>query len=116
MAIKPVLHRILVKPDAIEDKDPAFKSARDTGIIIHRDERTREQAAVDSGTVLDIGETAFSAFMNEKPGASFPVKVGDTIVYARYAGKTVKDPDDNKDYVLLNDEDVVAIVTTKQGA
>ena len=107
MVIKPVLHRLVVKPDNIEDKDDFFKRAKEAGIMIHRDEREREQAAVDTGIVLDIGATAFKDFGLDNP----PVKVGERIVYARYAGKTIIDPVTKDKFVALNDEDVVAIVS-----
>jgi len=106
--IFPILHRIIVKPDDIDSKDPHFAAAKAVGIITDFKEREREQAAVDSGTVVSIGETAFREF-----GSSNPIKVGDTIVYARYAGKVIVDPADDVKYVALNDEDVVAIVTTE---
>lgn len=108
--IIPVLHRILVKPDAIEDKDTAFAAAKRIGMEIVRDEKDREQAAVDSGVVVAYGATAFLDFKVE----ASPIKVGDRIVYARYAGKTIVDPDDDVKYVALNDEDVVAIITRKE--
>jgi co-chaperonin GroES (HSP10) len=108
--IIPVLHRILVKQDALEDKDSVFAAAKRMGIQIARDEKDREQAAVDSGVVVAIGATAFLDFKVE----TSPIKVGDRIVYARYAGKTIVDPDDDVKYVALNDEDVVAIITRKE--
>jgi co-chaperonin GroES (HSP10) len=107
--IKPILHRILVKPDDIEDKDEAYKKAKAAGLFVHRDERDREQAAIDSGTVISFGETVFRDFGVE----SNPIKVGDKVVYARYAGKVIEDPADQVKYVALNDEDVIAIITTE---
>src|ERR1043166_7962533 len=106
MAVKPILHRILVKQDRLEDRDETFKRARAAGIITDFDERKREQAAIDTGVVVDFGPTAFKDF-----NADNPLKVGDTVVYARYGGKTIKDPQDGVEYVALNDEDVIAILT-----
>lgn len=110
MAIKPILHRILVKPDDIMEKDVHLRKAKELGLIVHRDEQDREQAAVDEGVVVDFGATVFRDF-----GSENPIKVGDKVVYARYAGKTIVDPDDDVKYVALNDEDVIAIIT-KEGA
>lgn len=110
MAIKPVLHRILVKPDDIMEKDKHLRKAKELGLIVHRDEQDREQAAVDEGVVIAIGETAFLDFKVE----DVPIKVGDKIVYARYAGKAIVDPDDEVKYIALNDEDVIAVVTEKE--
>lgn len=107
--IKPILHRILVKQDDLAEKDKHFKKAQDLGIQIVGSELEREQAAVDTGKVVDFGETVFRDFNTENP-----LKIGDTIVYARYAGKVIVDPADEVKYVALNDEDVIAII--KEGA
>jgi co-chaperonin GroES (HSP10) len=102
--IIPVLHRILVKQDKLEEKDETFKRARGAGLVIpNLDEREREQAAIDTGTVVAIGDTAFKDF-----GASNPVVVGDYIVFAKHAGKKIKDPYTDEVFVALNDEDVIA--------
>lgn len=107
--IKPILHRILVKPDLIEEKDEAYKAAKRAGLEIVKNERDREQAAIDTGTVVSYGETVFKDFGVD----ANPIKVGDTVVYARYAGKVIEDPADKVKYVALNDEDVIAIITTE---
>lgn len=109
MAVVPVLHRVLVRQDKLEDKDDKFSRAKQAGIFLLEDEYSREQAAVDTGEVLAIGATAFRDFNTESP-----IAVGDRIVYARHAGKVVEDPETKEKYVALNDEDVVAIL--KKGA
>ena len=108
--ILPILHRILVKQDKLEEKDETFKRAGAAGLIIpNLDERVREQAAIDTGTVVAIGDTAFKDF-----GAESPIKVGDMIVFAKHAGKIITDPVTEEKFVALNDEDVIAKFT--QGA
>lgn len=109
MAIKPILHRILIKPDDLDEKDEVFRKAKLIGIEIHRDERSREQAAIDTGTVIDVGPTAFKDF-----GTESPVKKNDKVVYAKYGGKAIVDTDGVK-YVALNDEDIIALFT-EEGA
>lgn len=105
MTIKPILHRILVKPDDILEKDESMAAAKRMNIIIAGKELEREQGAVDTGVVLDFGPTAFADFK-----ADNPLKVGCRVVYAKYGGKTVTDPKDKLKYVLLNDEDIIAIL------
>jgi co-chaperonin GroES (HSP10) len=106
--IVPLLHRILVKQDSLEEKDEVFARAKKANIIIDvGSERDREQAAIDSGEVVSIGPTAFRDFGFDTP----PIKVGDFIVFAKYGGKTVVDPETKVKYVVLNDEDVVALFT-----
>jgi co-chaperonin GroES (HSP10) len=108
MAIKPILHRILVKPDDVLEKDKNYQKARELGLILAEKEREREQAAIDTGVVVDFGPTVFSDFHTENP-----LSIGDTVVYARYAGKVIVDPATEVKYVALNDEDVIAVITTE---
>lgn len=104
--IIPLLHRILVKQDKLEEKDEAFKRATASGIVIpNLDERSREQAAIDTGTVVAIGATAFRDF-----GTESPIAVGDYVVFAKHAGKVIIDPHDDTKYVCFNDEDLVAVI------
>lgn len=105
--IVPLLHRILVKQDRLEEKDETFKRATAGGIIIpNLDERVREQAAIDTGTVVAIGSTAFKDF-----GTESPIEKGDYIVFAKHAGKIIIDPVTDEKFVALNDEDVIAKLT-----
>jgi co-chaperonin GroES (HSP10) len=102
--IVPLIHRILIKQDRLEETDETFRSARASGIVIpDLDERVREQAAVDTGVVVRVGETAFRDF-----GTTSPIEVGDSVVYAKYAGKTIVDPVTKEKFVAINDEDVIA--------
>jgi co-chaperonin GroES (HSP10) len=104
--IVPLLHRIVVRQEKLEDTDKDYKRAAKAGIIIpeHEDNK-RAQAGVDRGTIISIGATAYKDY-----GIDPPVQVGDLVAFARYSGKTIVDPDDNQDYVALNDEDIVAII------
>ncbi len=97
MRIKPVLHRVLVKPDKLEEKTTS-------GIIIQYDKR--EEAAVERGTVVLVGSTAYAEFGTtaEEQG----VVQGARVSFAKYAGKTMMDGDTK--YLLLNDEDIVGVL------
>lgn len=105
MTINPILHRILVKPDILEEVDPVFSRAKAAGIEFDFSERKREQDAIDTGVVLSYGPTVFKDF-----GADNPLKVGDRVVYAKYGGKAITDKETQVKYVLLNDEDIIAIL------
>ena len=107
MGIKVVGHRILIKPFKLEEVDEAFKRAKAAGIqFVENDEMRREQNAVDKGTVVSIGSTAFKDF-----GGDPWCKVGDLITYAKYSGKYAEDPSTKERYVILNDEDCLAVLT-----
>ncbi len=104
--IEPVAHRLVVKAFDITESDDTYRSAKAAGIFLSgEDKLKREQAAVDRGTVVSIGPTAFQDF-----GWSHNLVVGDEIVYAKYAGKEVEDPETKEMFVIINDEDLVAIL------
>lgn len=108
--IIPCGHRLTVQPLALEDVYDEYKRAAKSGLIIpDTKDRQREQMSVDQGVVIEIGPSAFKDF-----GTDAWCSVGDTIAYARHAGKFIKDPDTDKDVLVINDEDVVAII--KKGA
>lgn len=97
MALKAIAFRIVVKPDPIEKTSAG-------GIILAMDER-QERAATTRGTIVDIGEDAWSAYRVKSQFAG--LKIGDRIYFARYAGKMIKETDDGPEFIVLNDEDVV---------
>lgn len=102
----PCGHRILVEQEQYEEHDEVFKRARAAGIEISKDPKTRYQESVDIGIVLQVGPTAWKDF-GDSPWAA----VGDKVYFAKHAGKQVEDPENkDKHYVILNDEDVVAVI------
>jgi co-chaperonin GroES (HSP10) len=116
--IKVILHRILLERDVPEDTDAVKtkKALEQSGFAIPAsvqddlDKRAlRENASMDKGVVLAIGETAFRDY-----GVECPIKVGDYITYAKFGGKDVTDPETDKVFVIINDEDVVAILSKKE--
>lgn len=118
MTIKVVLHRILIEREQPVDTDGVVKKKemQRLGLVapewVERDiekQALREKASMDKGHVLSIGETAFKDY-----GIASPIEVGDYICFSKFGGKEVVDPDDGKTYVVINDEDVVAILTKKE--
>ena len=107
MTIRPLLHRIIVLQNKLEETNKDYLRAAQAGLIIpdHPD-KTRAQAGVDTGTVVAIGPTAYRDFNTE-----VPVKIGDVVAFARFSGKIVIDPTDDVEYVALNDEDLVVVLT-----
>lgn len=100
--IEPITFRIIVKPEDVLEK----KYKNDIpGFVIAGQEKEREQQAVDKGWVVSIGPTAFKDY-----GVDSPVKVGDYIVYAKFAGKSVEDPETGEKLLICNDEDIIAIL------
>ncbi len=98
MSIKPILHRILLKPDAVEETTPS-------GIVIPKELLHKERKAIDTATVESIGETVFA----DSGGGETTINIGDKVVIARYSGKEIKDIDDTI-YLVVNDEDILVIL------
>lgn len=93
----PFLHRVLVRLKPVE-------KTTESGIIIPDTTTRKEQAATEEGVVVAVGET-----FGRDYGAKQIPQVGDKVYFAKYAGKFIKD-DDGTDMVLLNDEDIVALI------
>ena len=94
--IIPTGGHLLVLPDKVEEKTAG-------GIYIPETSREKEQQAATSGTLIAVGPGAWTDLDDGQPWAS----VGDRISYSRYAGVSMKGQDD-EDYVLINDNDVLA--------
>ena len=97
MKLKAVGYRMLIKLDAVEE---VLKS----GLVIASDkERKRQEVGMEKGTVIDIGPNAYE----ELEGDPW-VKVGDRIMFQRYAGVIVEDG--KTKFRAINDTDVYAII------
>ena len=100
MPIKPAGHRLLVRPDKVEEKTAH-------GIILPSSAVDAKEQTQIFGTVVSLGKTAFKAFDD---GDNW-CEVGDRIAFARYGGFIIEDPDTGELFRLLNDEDVCAILS-----
>lgn len=108
--ITPLLHYVIVKQEKLADVDPTYQRAKAAGLLIaDHDDNKRAQAGVDKGTVISLGPTAYRDY-NVDP----PIKPGDFVAFAKFSGKVITDPEDNQDYVLLNDQDIVCVITRKE--
>ena len=94
MSLKPLGDRVLVKPDAAEQKTAS-------GLYIASNAQEKPQR----GTVVAVG----TGKMNDK-GERMPidVKPGDTVIYGKFGGNEVKV--DGEDYLLMRADDIYAIV------
>ena len=86
---KPNEDRVLVEPAAAEEKTAS-------GIIIPDTAKEKPQ----KGTVVAVG--------NGKKDHTMTVKVGDTVLYGKYAGTELKF--DGKDYLIMKEDDIFAII------
>ena len=95
--IHPKGHRVLILPDPVEE-------VTQSGIILSVGEnRDRERLAQLKGTIVELGNTAWSD--QPSPWA----EVGNHVIFGKYSGLIYQGADD-KEYRIINDLDVVAIV------
>ncbi len=109
MTIEIVTHRILVKPDNVLEKDPAYKIAKELKLDVSGSSLDREQKGIDTGTILSMGPDCFDQSTHPNP-----LQVGDTIIWVRHAGYEVVDPKTKDKLRILNDQDVVGIIREKE--
>jgi chaperonin GroES len=87
--IKPLADRVLVEPAAAETKTAS-------GLIIPDNAKEKPQ----NGTVVAIGTGT-----KDEP---LTVKVGDTVLYGKYAGTELKL--EGSDYLIMRESDILAII------
>lgn len=87
--IKPLADRVLVEPAVAEEKTAA-------GIIIPDTAKEKPQ----KGVVVAVGPG--------KKDEPLTVKVGDKVLYGKYAGTEITF--DGKDYLIMRESDIVAII------
>ncbi|WP_223034853.1 co-chaperone GroES [Hanstruepera marina] len=87
--IKPLADRVLIEPVEAETKTAS-------GIIIPDNAKEKPQ----QGNVMAVGKGT-----KDEP---MTVKVGDKVLYGKYAGTELKL--DGKDYLIMRESDILAIV------
>jgi chaperonin GroES len=98
MRVEPAGHRVIVKPDPLEEKSKG-------GIVIaYGEDKKRVEQAQHTGVIVSVGPNAWKAFDDGVPWAA----VGDRVYFAKYGGFLIEQ--DGEQYRLLNDEDITAII------
>ena len=96
--LRPLEDHVVVEPVVQEEKTESGIYLPDTA---HKDKpQTGKVVAVGTGRLLDNGTRIASE-----------VKVGETVVFAKYSGSEVEL--DGKDYIILRDGDILAVVEDK---
>jgi chaperonin GroES len=98
MNLKPLGDRVIVTPIEADDQTP-------TGLFLPETAKEKPQ----QGKVVAAGPGA-----RKKDGDRVPldIRVDDTVLYAKYGGTTIKL--DGKEYLILKEADVLAIVENGQ--
>ena len=89
LAIQPLADRVVIEPSPAEAKTAG-------GLFIPDTAKEKPQ----KGTVVAVG--------NGKKEEPMTVKVGDTVLYGKYAGTEISF--EGKDYLIMRESDIVAII------
>lgn len=89
LSIQPLADRVLIEPSPAEEKTAG-------GLIIPDTAKEKPQ----KGTVVAVG--------TGKKDEPMTVKVGDKVLYGKYAGTEIQI--EGKDYLIMRESDIVAII------
>ena len=101
---QPVERKVLIEPKPVEDKIGS--------IILPDSEKDKQEFAQMEGVIIAASPLAFDYATPAEYEAVNAVKpkAGDRVLYAKYAGFTVKGKD-GKEYRVINDQDICATVS-----
>ena len=94
MSLKPLGDRVLIKPEAAEQKTAS-------GLYIASNAQEKPQR----GEVIAVGAGKLADDGTRLP---MDVKVGDVVMYGKFGGNEVKI--DGEDYLLMRADDIYAVV------
>ena len=99
-------HKLLIKPNLIEDK---IKEGALEGFTYQGDEHKREKAGTETGTILSIGPMAWRAYDGDQDDWKPWAKVGDEVYFARHAGRFIE-LDNGEWLMIILDDDVQCVI------
>ena len=105
IAVRPVMHRVLVR---IQDKVDQIN-----GIFVPEETQIREQMGAQLGTIIKLGATAFDHARTSATDLGIEEywpQVGDEVWLVKYAG--VEKNEDGVFLRLVNDEDIIGVVSS----
>lgn len=98
--LNPLDVRVLVLPDPVEERSIG-------GIILPDQHKEKEKFAQMKGTLIAVGVNAWSEASHNS--TFIPPRPGDRVLISKYGGVMVTG-DDGKEYRIMNDEDVTAVL------
>lgn len=106
--IKITGHRLLIQPRELV-KEKKVEGTDKIIAVAYGANEGRQEAGINEGTVVEVGPIAYQ----DRTYAW--CKQGDYILFAKYSGVSVTDPETEKKYVIINDEDVLCVITGIKG-
>lgn len=99
--LKPLGRAVLVKPYVVEERTAS-------GIILTNDTVRKDQLAEQRAIVVEIGPTAWAG--EPQPRA----RVGDKILFSKWAGYQAVGTADDEVYRVVNDADIFMAITEEK--
>jgi len=100
--INPTEYKVLISPVKVDEKTKG-------GIILPDEHKDREQFAQMEGILVAVSPLAFTYADDVAWGDAAKPKPGDKVLFAKFAGAAVKGMD-GKDYRIVNDKDIAAVI------
>lgn len=94
---RPIRDRVVIRVDKVEKVSAG-------GIILGDNETERDSR--EEGIVLALGSTVYY----DTPEVKDEVKVGDRVMFSKYAGKTCGKDEDGFPIVAMRDIDIICVV------
>ena len=99
--LKPVGHAILIRPYEVQEYTAG-------GIMLPNSVRVKDQIAEQKAVIIEIGRCAW----RNEPEAR--AKVGDKVLFSKWAGYQAVGPADGDTYRIVNDADIFTIITAEE--
>lgn len=100
--LQPVEYKVVVRPRKAQEKTAG-------GIVLPDEVLDRDQHAAIEGELVALSPLAFT--YEEWPKEARKPQAGDTVIFARFSGNTIKG-NDGIEYRIMNDKDVIAVRRT----
>lgn len=89
MKLRPINDRVVIKPDAPEEKTQG-------GIILPETAQEKPRR----GTVVAVG--------SGKPGQTMTLKAGDVVMFGKYAGNEIEEG--GEEFLVMREDDILVII------
>lgn len=99
--VHPKGNRVIIEQEKIE-------TITASGIVIKLENEAAEQAGNIRGTLVAVGEDCWDTWSS--PWA----KIGDEVLFAKFAGKQVIDHVTGESYLIMMDRDIIATLEMKE--
>ena len=107
MKLRPLGYRVLIKPDEVKKYHKV--EGTDLKLELPSMNERADKTAMYVGQIVGIGPLAWRDY-NKDTNVGPWAQVGDYVLYARYSGKWITDPETDEEYVIVDDNHILCKV------